>query len=452
MTGHAVDIETAGAGALAKALEAGEVSALHLTEAAIARIERLDNQINAVVVRDFDRARAAARDADARLRRGERGPLLGVPMTVKESYNVAGLPTTWGSPAFAGWIAERDSVAVARLKGAGAIILGKTNVPPFLADWQSDNPVYGRTNHPLDPKRTPGGSSGGAAAAVASGMVPLELGSDIGGSIRVPSGFCGVYGHKPTYGIVPLRGHDVPGFDNAPPVLSVGGPIARNAADLDLALGVLAGPEPEDRIAWSFHLPPPRNDRLHDYRVLIVDQHPAAEVDPEIRAGLHDLAARLERQGVRVARRSERLPDLGAQHEVYTQLLSAAISRGAPNFPPPPDAHRWMALLDRQLAFQRQWAALFEEVDVVLAPTFGVVAFPHDARPFQERIHTIAGVDTPYGAQVAWPGIALLPGIPATAAPMHHRHSSGMPMSVQVIGPYLEDRTSIAFAGLLAGV
>ena len=179
--------------------------------------------INAVVVRDFDRARTAAKAADTALARGERGPLLGLPMTVKESNNVAGLPTTWGSPAFAGWTAETDAVAVARLRAAGAIILGKTNVPPFLADWQSNNPIYGRTRNPWSLDRSPGGSSGGAAAAVAAGMSPLELGSDIGGSIRVPAAFCGIFGHKPSYGLVPLRGHSPPGLDGGPIVLGVVG-------------------------------------------------------------------------------------------------------------------------------------------------------------------------------------------------------------------------------------
>src|SRR5436190_602084 len=199
------------AGDLVEALANRDVSALELTDDAIARIEARDGKINAVVVRDFDRARETARAADAALARGERRPLLGLPMTAKESHEIAGLPSTWGSPAFSGWVAQRDAVAIARLKDAGAVILGKTNVPPFLADWQSNNPVYGRTNNPWDLGRSPGGSSGGSAAALAAGMTPLEIGSDIGGSIRVPAALCGVYGHKPSYGLVPLRGHAPPG-------------------------------------------------------------------------------------------------------------------------------------------------------------------------------------------------------------------------------------------------
>src|SRR5436190_6818200 len=282
------------AGEIVQALAAGQVGALELTEAAIARIETRDQALNAVVVRDFDRAREAARAADAALARGERGPLLGLPMTVKESNNVAGLATTWGSPAFGGWTAEIDAVAVQRLKAAGAIILGKTNVPPFLSDWQSTNPVYGRTRNPWDPSRSPGGSSGGSAAALASGMTPLEVGSDIGGSIRVPAAFCGVYGHKPSYGLVPLRGHSPPGLDGGPVALAVVGPMARSPADLQLGLDVLAGPEPEEAVGYRLELPAPRHTQLADYRVFVIDSHPAVETDEEVRAALNGVASRLE--------------------------------------------------------------------------------------------------------------------------------------------------------------
>ncbi|HEV7158233.1 MAG TPA: amidase family protein, partial [Caulobacteraceae bacterium] len=290
MNGIALDYATATAGELLAALKARQVSAEELFEAAADRIEALDGPINAVVVRDFDRARSAARAADAALARGEDRPLLGLPMTVKEAHNVEGLPTTWGSEAFKGWIAPADSVGVARLRAAGAVILGKTNVPPFLADWQSANPVYGRTSHPLDPALTPGGSSGGAAAALAAGMVPLELGSDIGGSIRVPAAFCGVVGHKPSYELIPTRGHVPPGLDGAPIVLGVVGPMARSVADLELALLVLAGPDGEEAKGYRVALPRPRHKHIADYRVLVVDHHPAAALASEIRAAL-DAAA-----------------------------------------------------------------------------------------------------------------------------------------------------------------
>lgn len=451
MTPSNLDYATATASGLAAALAAGTVSAVELLDAAVARIEATDGPINAVVVRDFERASTTAKAADAALARGERRPLLGVPMTVKEAHNVAGLPTTWGSPAFKDWIAPEDSLGVSRLKAAGAIIIGKTNVPPFLADWQTDNPVYGRTNHPLDPERTPGGSSGGGAAALAAGMTPLEFGSDIGGSIRVPSAFCGVYGHKPSYGLIPQRGHAPPGTDGADSVLGVIGPMARSAEDLALALGILAGPDAMEGVGYKLHLPAPRRDRLADFRVLIIDHHPVAALDREIAAALDRVAGALDRAGAPVSRQSGLLPDLAHAHEIYASLLMPAMSRGPTSPPDLIDAHGWMTALDRQLAVRRAWGRLFETFDVVLAPAMGVVAFPHDANPFNDRVHVIDGQATPYGAQLAWPGMATLAHLPATAFPVG-ANRAGLPIGLQAIGPYLEDRTTIAFAGLMAGL
>lgn len=444
----AEDLSEAPAGALAAALAAGRASALEACEAAIARIEARDGQINAVVVRDFDRARAAARAADAALARGERGPLLGVPMTVKESNNVAGLPTTWGFEAAKGWIAPEDSVGVARLKRAGAIILGKTNVPVSLADWQSVNPVYGRTRNPWSLDRSPGGSSGGAAAALAAGMVPLEFGSDIGGSIRVPAAFCGVYGHKPSYGIIPQRGHAPPGLDGMDAPLAVVGPLARTAGDLELALDVLAGPLDEEAVGYRLQLPAARHARLADYRVLVLDAHPAAVTDGEIQAALGALAGRLEALGASVARRCELLPDLAQAHEVYRGLLNTVISRGGPPQARPLGAHDWLNLQDAQLVVRRAWGRLFESFDVVLAPAHGALPYPHDDSDPGARTLMLNGAATPYFDQLAWPGIATLAHLPATAAPLG-LSQGGLPIGVQIIGPYLEDRTPITFAGLL---
>jgi amidase len=369
-------------------------------------------------------------------------------MTVKESNNVAGLPTTWGSPAFSGFVADTDAVVVQRLKDAGAIILGKTNVPPFLSDWQSNNPVYGRTRNPWDLSRSPGGSSGGSAAALASGMVPLEYGSDIGGSIRVPAAFCGVYGHKPSYELAPLRGHSPPGMDGGSVALAVVGPLARSPADLALALEVTAGPEPDMAKGYRLELPAPRHAELADYRVLVLDSHPLVVTDDEIRGAIDALGARLEGLGAQVSRSSELLPDLAAQHGVYMGMLGAAMSRGQPGAQVI-NAHEWMNLGDAQVAFRRRWATFFESFDVVLMPTIGVVAFPHDDEPdMQKRVHVINGQTTPYFGQLAWPGVALLPCLPATACPIGLTRG-GLPMSVQVMGPYLEDRSTIAFAGLL---
>lgn len=442
------DLLDLSATALVAALAARDVSAAELTDQAIARVEARDGPINAVVVRDFDRARVQAKAADAALARGERGALLGLPMTVKESHNVAGLATTWGFEQARDWIAPEDSVGVARLKAAGAVILGKTNIPVALADWQSVNPIYGRTNNPYDLTRTPGGSSGGGAAAVAAGMVPLEFGSDIGGSIRVPAAFCGLYGHKPSYGLVPNRGHAPPGVDGAGIALAVVGPLARTAADLSLALGVLAGPDRGDDRGYRLALPPMRRTGLADYRVLILDAHPMAAVDGEIRAALERLGTGLARSGAYVARSSDRLPDLAGAHEIYGGMMGVAMSRGGPE-PSKATAHEWLGLLDGQEMVRRAWAALFEEVDVVLAPAMGAVAFPHTVvGPQTADGLLIDGQPTPYFAQLAWPGMASLANLPATAIPIG-RTRGGLPIGAQVIGPYLEDLTTLGFAGLV---
>ena len=434
---------------LVAALAARRVSALELADAAIARIEARDPAINAVVVRDFDRAREAARDADTALARGERRPLLGLPMTVKESHNVQGLPTTWGFEPFKDFRAPEDSVAVGRLKAAGAVILGKTNIPPFLADWQSASPVYGRTNNPHDLTRTPGGSSGGSAAALAAGMVPLEFGSDIGGSIRVPAAFCGVYGHKPSFDLVPARGHQPPGAQGGAGLpLAVVGPLARTAADLTLALDVVAGPDFPSSMAYRLDLPQARHTRLADFRVLIIDQHPLAGVDSEIRDALAALAGKLQSNGVKVARQSDHLPDLARSHEVYGQIMGVVMSRNSPD-PSTATAFEWMAMQEGQLLVRREWRALFEHFDVVLAPVFGAVAFPHDSESDGARRSVeIDGKPTPYFAQLAWPGMATLANLPATAVPIG-RTRAGLPIGAQIIGPFLEDRTTLAFAELL---
>lgn len=441
-----------GAARIARAVADGQASALELCDAAIAAIEVRDATLNAVVVRDFERARAQARAADARRARGEQAPLLGVPMTVKESFNVAGLPTSWGLPPFRDYRPREDAVAVQRLKAAGAVLLGKTNVAAALADWQSDNPVYGRTVHPLDATRTPGGSSGGSAAAVAAGLVPLELGSDLMGSIRVPAAFCGIYGHKPSLGLVPMRGHNFPGTEGPPSeLLAVGGPLARSAADLGLALDVLAGADAPEAIAWRLALPAPRHGgEVRRHRVLLLTGHPVAPVAAELHEALEAAAGRLAQAGASVARSSPLLPDLAQVHGTYQDIvltllaaLDPASGRSAL------DAHGWIGLMMRRGQLRAQWRALFEAFDAVLCPAFGCAAFEHQREPdWQARTLTIDGQPTPYAAQSAWASLASLAGLPATVAPLGH-NAAGLPLAAQIIGPYLEDRTPIALAGWL---
>jgi amidase len=439
---------------LASAVRMKSVSALELTDAAIARIEALDGPINAVVVRDFERARDQAREVDRRAAKGADLPLAGVPMTVKECFNVAGLPTTFGLEFAKDYRPTKDADAVRRLKEAGAVILGKTNVPAGLTDYQSDNPIYGRTNNPHDLSRSPGGSSGGSAAALAAGMVPLELGSDAGGSIRVPASFCGVFGHLSSFDIISLEGFGPPGGG----MIAQGrnwaaaGPMARTAGDLALALGVLAGVEGRNAVAYRFALPTPRHARLSGYRVFVLTEHPTASLDSEIVAAIDGLAAQLESVGASVLRHSALLPSLSDSQALVERFLEVARARMPPRGGSPPKAtvQDYVDCITAQEVIRRQWDAFFQTFDVVIAPCYATPAFPHiaapDPWPGLNRTLSIDGVEVPYAPQHAWPLLAGMPQLPATAVPIG-RTRSGLPIGAQFIGPFLEDLTTIAFAG-----
>ncbi len=466
--------------ALTAALRARQVSALELTDQAITAIEAGDGEINAVVVRDFDRARDAARAADAALARGETEgkmrPLLGLPMTVKEAFNIAGLPTTWGLPGTAGIPVFEDAVVVQRLKAAGAVILGKTNVATMLADWQSANGVYGATRNPWDTSRTSGGSSGGGAAALAAGFVSLEYGSDLSSSLRAPAAFCGVYAHKPSYGLVPQRGFAPPGVPIAPAMpavdLSVLGPMARCPADLSLALDATAGADTRDAVAWRLNMPPARHGALRDYRVLLLDDHPLLPTSSEIRAALAGLATGLEAEGCRVGRGDAALPDLEAIAAAQVELMMAQFSADMPdeayagaqaaagaaagrtylataNVRGLAMSHRdWIRADRRRFELINAWAGLMRDWDVVVCPAMPTVAFAHDGRPMEQRTLVVDGAAIPYVSQPLWGTLASLTGAPATAFPLG-LSSEGLPMGGQIVGGHLEDRTALAFAAHL---
>ena len=474
----APDLDYGSIGSLRSALVARRLSASELLAHTIARIEALDGDINTIVVRDFDRASEAARAADAALGRGELRPLLGIPVTLKEPFNVAGLPTTWGFPHLRDFQPAEDALLVSRLKAAGAIIIGKTNIPIGLRDFQSYNEIYGTTKNPWDLDRSPGGSSGGCGAALAAGFGPLSIGSDIGGSIRVPAHFCGVFGHKPSLGLVPLRGYSLP---PAPPVpgqgdLAVVGPMARTAPDLALSLDVIAGPdEARDGIGYRLALPASRHDSLRDFRILIIDTHPLMPSGEAVRSAIVRLAERLDKAGAAVARSSAALPDLADSARLYMRLLNAARSprltlealteaqEVAAALAPEDRSlqaerargwgmiHRdWLAADAMRLRLQAQWHALFRDFDAVIYPAAAVPAFPHDhSEPFDARQLDIDGKAHPYAdACFIWADPASTCGLPATAVPID-RSPSGLPIGVQIIGPYLEDRTTIALAGLI---
>jgi amidase len=441
----------------------------------VARAERHNPALNAIVVWRVEQARQRARAADAALARGERwGPLHGIPMTVKESFNVAGLPTTFGDPLWRDNIATENAFLVDRLLQAGAIVFGKTNVPYLLADAQSYNDIYGTTNNPWDPTRSPGGSSGGEAAALAAGLSALGAGSDLAGSLRNPAHYCGVYAHKPTWGLISTRGHALPGI-MTPTDISVVGPMARHAEDLDLALRALAGPDLLQRAAWRVDLPPPRRRRLGEFRIAVwassplcridtsVSQPFARAIDAIVRAGaMVDNAARpaigdeehhrLFMLLLRAARASRmRDEEFVRQREIAATLTDddmsdrAAVARGATLL------HRdWGSANEARTKLRYTWHEFFERFDVLLTPVAATGAFPHNHNPNRdERTVSVNGSSVPYAEQLFFAGLASLSYLPATAAPIGLT-AAGLPVGLQIIGPEGEDSTTIEFARLLA--
>lgn len=460
---------------LAELIKSREIGCLELLDYFIARVERLDTRINAVVVRDFDRGREKARALDMQSDRS--GPLFGVPMTVKESFDLTGHPTTWGVPEMRDSVAASDALAVRRLTAAGAVVFGKTNVPLLLGDWQTWNEIYGTTNNPWDVARAPGGSSGGGAAALAAGLTGLEIGSDIGSSIRNPAHFCGVWGHKPTWGICPPLGHALAGNVSHGDI-SVIGPLARSAADLELELDVITGAEPVED-AWKLELPPPRVTGTgaggpRGLRVAVMFDHPLAEVDSQITGKLSELASFLEREGAIVDRSARPDIDLARGHRLYIEMLRATTSartdaqamarcKADADRLGPDDlgyyammargvsmTHRdFLAANEERQRMRRAWARFFENWDVFLCPVASAPAQPHDHNGERwQRTITVNGKSVPVTDQMFWAGIASLYLLPGTAAPLGFS-AEGLPFGVQIVGPQYGDRQTIALARFL---
>jgi len=457
---------------LVAALRRREVGSRELLEHQLARIERHDRAINAVVTLDRERARAAADAADRALAAGgEQGPLLGLPITVKDCFETAGLRTTCGVPELAQHVPAADATAVARLRAAGAIVFGKSNTPTWTGDWQTTNPIFGTTNNPWDTARIPGGSSGGSAAALAAGFTSLELGSDIGGSIRVPAHCCGVFGHKPSHGLVPERGHipPLPGA-LAERDLNVCGPLARGADDLELGLDVLAGARPELAHAVTLRLPPARAARLDGFRAAAWFDEPACPIDHEMRGVLERAGDALAKAGARIDREARPQVDFRTAVDVYVELLTPIMSLTMPDElaaqlakvgeQVPKDAtgplaataranaarHRdWLRTHERREQIRARWADFFRDFDVLLCPVMLTPAFPHDPREFTARTLRVDGVERPYLENLSWPGLITMALLPSTVIPVG-RTAAGLPVGVQIVGPYLEDRTTLAFA------
>jgi len=439
----------------ARTLSRKEISSRELTEMLLTRIDAVNPALNAVVESRREAALQEAAAADEAIARGvELGPLHGVPMTIKDSFNVAGLHTTWGNPAFKDFVADSDATVVQRLERAGAIIVGKTNVAQMLGDFgQTANALYGVTNNPWDTTRTPGGSTGGAAAALSAGMTFLDYGSDLVGSIRIPASFCGVYGLKPSVGIVPLTGFQPPGPPPPPSdmmYMSAVGPLGRSARDLRTALSVTGGPENQTAKAYSWTLSPPRHTRLEDFHVGVVLDHDRAPVSSEVIALLSNAADTLARAGATVV---EGWPDgvdpvrLYESFGFHVQLFFAFQQPGE-------DFAKFSEVIDheaRRMAARAAWNRYFDDIDVFLCPANFTPAFPHDARPFEQRTITTPEGDRPYRDQAFWVSHASLPGLPAVAAPIG-RTPGGLPVGAQIVGPLYEDDTAIIFAELLADV
>ena len=476
-----VDLALRSATALLIALERKETSSEELLKHYLSRIERLGGTFHAVVTLDADRALAQARRCDAERARGEgSGALHGLPVTVKDSFETEGMRTTsGGAKEFLAHVPHRDADAVARLKLAGAIVFGKTNLSTLAMDIQTYNPEFGTTNNPWDPARTAGGSSGGSAVAMSAGLSALEMGSDLGGSIRIPAAFCGVFGHRPSYGIIPTRGH-IPGPPGtlAAPDLETAGPIARAAEDLDLAVRVLAGADEACAVAWQVHLPPPRHVSLRDYRLAAWLDEPAAPVDAELRERLEAVIGELRAAGARVDETARPGFALEANARLFMKVLYGSMASGLPEaqfkklqdraagLPAEDDSFRARLTRDtvqthrdfdlaRELRERQRalWADFFRRYDALLCPVFPTAAFPHDQSPdMAKRTLAVNGVPQPYlGTLLGWPALAGLSSLPGTAAPVGFT-KGGLPAGIQVVGPYLEDRTSIHVAHLVAEV
>jgi amidase len=465
------DIAFSDATSLVEGLEAREFSSAELLEHYVTRMERYNPEVNAIVATQLDKARERAREADQALARGQRwGALHGLPMTVKESYDIAGMATTWGNPLLRDNIAESDAVACRRLQAAGAIIFGKTNVPLSLADFQSYNDVYGTTNNPHDHRRGPGGSSGGSAAALAAGMAALEMGSDIGGSIRNPAHYCGVFGHKPTWGILPMRGHALPGI-LTPTDLSVIGPLARSARDLALVLDVVGGADELHTPGWRLELPAPRPKKLGDWRVAVWADEGMAPVDASIKARVLEVARLVEDAGGRVDYNAR--PDFSVEnsHEQYEHLLYAAMSARQPDAVFEENLERlsrldprdrselayeirgstlyyrqWHAFNERRTHLRWAWREFFRDFDILLTPAAATTAFPHDhSEPLEARELTVNGEQRPYFEQIFWAGLTGVAYLPSTVFPAG-LDEQGLPIGVQAASREMGDLATIEFA------
>jgi amidase len=458
------------------ALRAREISSSELVEMHLKLIADIDGKVNAIAVHTADRARDAAKRADAAIPRGAHAPLLGLPMTLKESTQVAGLPQTAGVEEFKNHRPSTDGPVARSVFAAGACLLGKTNLPRAGADCQTDNPLYGRTNNPWDLTRTPGGSTGGGAAALAAGLTPLEIGSDSGGSVRLPAAYCGVYGHRPSETAIPKAGmYPTVEIENPGAVLTVHGPLARSAADLELLFDVMAGPVIGEAAGWKLALPEARHTRLRDFRVAVMPEMPWVKASGEMLGKVEELASFLSQRGAKVAQAMP-ITNLESHFDDFLRLHSAMapaldLENFYRDFRRQADARRrreglekhmpevqtigmsmsvaaYLDLLFRREVRRERWRTFFADWDVLIGPMALDAAFEHQTGQMVERTLRIDGETVPYLMNLTYPSWGTLTGQPSTAFPAG-LNQAGLPLGLQAIGPYLEDRTTLRFAQLL---
>jgi len=467
---------------LVKSIKAGKINCTELLDYFADRIERLNPELNAVIQMDIKNARDRAAKADSAIKNGEDwGPLHGLPVTIKDCLEVVGMPCSSGAPELKNHMPVKNADAVQSLIDAGAIVFGKTNMPLYGGDVQSYNDIYGQSNNPWDRSLTPGGSSGGAAAAIAAGLTGLEIGSDIGGSIRTPAHFCGIYGHKPSFGIVPDRGHIPP-----PPGIFTGdytlnadivvvGPLARSADDIALAMDLIVSPEKPEKKAWCIKLPEPRKKELKDFRIGVWLDDPACPVDTLVSGRIQAIADKLANEGALIDETHPQI-DFAESNAMYLDLLAAIMGSGLPNemfeslvqtaptlskddqshmarhIRGATQLHRsWIVQDAKRQIMRQQWDDFFTDYDVLLCPAAPVAAFPHNHEYIYDRTIHVNSDKRPYLDMLGWAGLTGVVSLPATVAPAGLT-PEGHPVGVQIVGPYLEDRTTIHFAKLMENI
>jgi amidase len=462
---------------LAAAIRERRVPVVDVIDAHLAQIARHNPALNAIVTLNEAAARARAREADAALGRGEVwGPLHGVPVTIKDSFATAGLRTTSGFPPLADYVPATDATVVARLQTAGAIVLGKTNLPLLVHGFQSDNPVFGRTNNPWDPKRTPGGSTGGGAAALAAGMTTLEVGSDYGGSVRIPAHYCGLFALKPTEHRVPLTGHipELPTVSRGVRHVATPGPLARCVEDLALALQVIAGPDPQHPEVPPVPLAPAPKKPWNKLRIAWTDDFGGVPVSGDTRTALGGLVDKLQERGCEVARRIPDSLDFPAVWETYGELRQCEVGAALPpelerecatNFgvkagSEDPEMRgmakrlnatlrQYIATVAKRGAYMAAVEEFFKTCDALLCPVSVGPAFPHcptgtpivvDGHPVPYRLGG-TGYTSPFS----------LTGHPVVVLPLASS-SDGLPIGVQVVGRRWSEMELLTLAGQLVEI